>query len=158
MGAPDAPEPAGEPLPHEQVAFVHPAERQLARLLDFYRIRWAYEPTTFVLARDGAGRPTEAFAPDFHLPDHDVYLEVTTLRQKLVTRKNRKVRRLRELHPELDVRILYQRDVVALLVRFGLEPPEALAGYGPMAPAGEPGDGLLGLGTLRNPPGSAAHR
>lgn len=133
-------------LPHESVEFVHESERELARLLDFYGVRWRYEPDTFVLERDAGGHVTVAFTPDFHLPDHDLYLEVTTLRQKLVTRKNRKVRRLAELHPEIQVRILYQRDVVALLVRYGLAPPDAMAGYGPLAAAHEPGDSLLGLG------------
>jgi hypothetical protein len=163
-GGPDAADPGdGEavaegPLPHELVDFAHESERQLAQLLDFYGIEWRYEPDTFVLERDADGQPTLAFTPDFHLPAHGVYLEVTTLRQKLVTKKNRKVRRLLELHPELVVRILYQRDVVALLVRYGLAAPEALAGYGPLAPAGEAGESLLGLGVLANPPGSAAHR
>lgn len=137
--------------------FAHESERQLAQLLDFYGVEWRYEPTTFVLDRDEDGQPTQAFAPDFYLPAHDLYLEVTTLRQKLVTKKNRKVRRLLELHPEVSVRILYQRDVLALLVRFGLAPPDALAGYGGLAPAGEGTDSLLGLGVLANPPGSAAH-
>lgn len=132
-------------LPHESVTFVHDSERELARLLDFYGVRWCYEPDTFVLERDAGGHATVAFTPDFYLPDHDLYLEVTTLRQKLVTRKNRKVRRLAELHPEIRVRILYQRDVVALLVRYGLSPPAAMAGYGSLAAASEPGDSLLGL-------------
>lgn len=68
-----------------------------------------------MLSRDGQGRPTEAFRPDFYLPAFDLYLEVTTLNQKLVTKKNRKVRRLRELHPEIQVKVLYQRDCQALL-------------------------------------------
>ena len=115
-------------LPHERVAFAHNAERQFARLLDFYGVRWDYEPHTFVLERGADGAPTSAFAPDFFLPDHGRYIEVTTLNQKLVTRKHRKLRRLRELHPHVDVTLLYQRDYLALLVRYGLEPPEQLAG------------------------------
>lgn len=136
-------------LPYEQIAFAHNAERQLARLLDFYRVRWKYEPHTFVLDRDQSGSITSAFAPDFFLPDHARYIEVTTLDQRLVTRKNRKLRRLRELHPLVDVTLLYQRDYLALLVKYGLERPEQLAaGPGPAArPATEP-LGLLGLGTF----------
>jgi hypothetical protein len=129
------------------VAFAHNAERQLARLLDFYAVRWEYEPHTFILSRGPDGHPTSAFSPDFWLPDHGRYLEVTTLNQKLVTRKNRKLRRLRELHPDVDVTLVYQRDYLQLLVRFGLEPPEQLTELGPARPAGEP-LGLLGLGTL----------
>ena len=97
--------------------FAHDSERQLARLLDFYGITWEYEPTLFVLAEDDKGRPTEAFRPDFYLPAYDLYIELTTLNQKLVTKKNRKIRRLKELRPDVEVRILYQRDCQALLGR-----------------------------------------
>jgi hypothetical protein len=141
----DASDAAG-PLPHTTVEFAHTSERQLAKLLDFYAIRWEYEPHTFVLARNAAGLPTEAFSPDFWLPDHHLYIEVTTLRQKLVTKKNRKVRRLLEQHPELQVKILYQRDYLHLLVKYGLERPEQLSGYGPQVAASEAGVSLLDLG------------
>jgi hypothetical protein len=40
-----------------------------------------------------------------------------------VTKKNRKVRRLRELHPEVEIKVFYHRDYLALLVKYGLEPP-----------------------------------
>jgi hypothetical protein len=137
---------AGEHLPHEEVAFAHNSERQFAKLLDFYGIRWAYEPHTFVLERNAAGLPLEAFSPDFYLPDYDRYIEITTLKQKLVTKKNRKVRKLVERHPGTNVTILYQRDYLHLLVKYGLESPDQLAAGPPAAVAGEPGDGLLGLG------------
>jgi bifunctional protein TilS/HprT len=107
-------------LPHEQVAFAHHSERQFARLLDFYGVEWRYEPDTFVLARDSQGRPTEAFSPDFYLPDYDTFIEITTQRQKLVTKKNRKVRRLAEAHPEVKVKLLYQRDYLSLLAKYDL--------------------------------------
>ena len=136
-----------ERLPHEQVRFAHNSERQFAKLLDFYGIAWQYEPHTFVLDRNAAGHPTEAFSPDFYLPDYDLFIEITTLRQKLVTKKNRKVRRLQALHPEVRVKILYQRDYLNLLVKYGLESPDQLAGYGPRptATAAEQGASLLGL-------------
>lgn len=110
--------------PHEAVAFAHNAERQLAKLLDFYGVRWEYEPQTFVLATDEDGNATQGFTPDFYLPAYDLFIEITTLSQKLVTKKNGKVRRLRELHPEIRVRIIYQRDYVGLLEKYGLEEPE----------------------------------
>ena len=100
----------------EPVVFAHESERQVADLLDFYGIAWEYEPRTFVLERDGQGLPRSAFTPDFYLPDYDLYLEVTTLRQALVTRKNRKVRRLRAQRPDLRIRILYRRDIERLFV------------------------------------------
>ncbi len=110
-------------LPHEDVRFAHNSERQFAKLLDFYGIEWDYEPRTFVLATDREGNPQEAFAPDFYLPAYDLYIEITTLNQKLVTKKNRKVRKLRERYPGTKVKIFYQRDYLRLLVKYGLEPP-----------------------------------
>jgi hypothetical protein len=106
------------------VEFAHNSERQFAKLLDFYQIAWAYEPTTFEIAwgRDG-GEATQRFAPDFYLPEFDLYIEITTLNQKLVTKKNRKVRRLRTLYPDVKCKILYQRDYLKLLVKYGLEGP-----------------------------------
>jgi hypoxanthine phosphoribosyltransferase len=90
--------------------FAHPAEVELARLLTFYGLRWAYEPTTFAVRWGSDGRPQEFVTPDFYLPDHDLYLELTTMRQRLVTRKNRKFRLLREAYPNVRVRMLYLRD------------------------------------------------
>jgi hypoxanthine phosphoribosyltransferase len=115
------------PLPHEHVRFAHNSERQFAKLLDFYGIEWRYEPLTFTLERDREGRPAQAFTPDFYLPAYDLYIEITTLNQKLVTKKNRKARRLRELHPEVRIKVLYQRDYLHLLVKYGLEPPSQLS-------------------------------
>lgn len=98
----------------------HPTEAEFARLLDYYGIRWEYEPRTFPLAWDESGQVSEAFTPDFYLPDLDLYVELTTLRQALVTRKNRKLRRLKELYPEVNVKILYRRNLHSLLVKYGL--------------------------------------
>jgi hypothetical protein len=109
--------------PHEQTRFAHNSERQFGKLLDFYGIAWEYEPRTFVLESDREGNPVQAFSPDFYLPAYDLFIEITTLNQKLVTKKNRKVRRLRELYPDVKVKIFYQRDYQALLVKYGLEPP-----------------------------------
>jgi hypoxanthine phosphoribosyltransferase len=90
-------------------------------------VDWEYEPTEFILEWDIEGRPIQAFRPDFHLPAHDLYIEITTMNQRLVTKKNRKARRLRELYPEIEIKILYQRDYLNLLVKFGLEGPVGLA-------------------------------
>ena len=107
--------------------FAHNSERQFAKLLDFYGVVWEYEPRTFTLEADRAGNPVQAFTPDFYLPAYDCFIEITTLNQKLVTKKNRKARRLRELHPEIEIKVLYQRDYLHLLVKYGLEPPSQLA-------------------------------
>ncbi len=116
-----APETPGAPDGAEAV-FAHPAERQFAAVLDFYGVAWEYEPRTFILAVGADGCPTLAFTPDFHLPDFDLYVELTTLDQRHVTRKNRKLRLLRERYPDIEVRILYRRDYQALAARFGFEP------------------------------------
>ena len=119
--------PGDESLPHEQVNFAHNSERQFAKLLDFYAIEWQYEPKTFVLERDRNDQPVQAFSPDFYLPAYDLFIEITTLNQKLVTKKNRKARRVQELYPEVRIKVLYQRDYLHLLVKYGLEPPSQLA-------------------------------
>jgi len=115
-----------DPLPHEHVRFAHNSERQFAKLLDFYGISWEYEPRTFPLERDRAGNTVQAFTPDFYLPAYDLYIEITTLNQKLVTKKNRKARRLRELYADVEIKVLYQRDYLHLLVKYGLELPSQL--------------------------------
>ncbi len=99
--------------------FAHPAEIELARLLTFYGLRWAYEPTTFAVRWGRDGRPVEFVTPDFYLPEHDLYLELTTMRQRLVTRKNRKFRLLRETYPNVRVRLLYLRDFKRLRDVYG---------------------------------------
>ncbi|MFZ4584991.1 MAG: hypothetical protein ACOYNI_07150 [Acidimicrobiia bacterium] len=141
----------GEPLPHELVRFQHNSERQLAKLLDFYGVRWEYEPRTFVIERDRAGNPVQAFSPDFYLVDYDLYVEVTTLNQKLVTKKNRKARRVRELYPGTRIKILYQRDYFHLLVKYGLEAPSQLA-----AQWGEPQPIDLSVADDEVPPAASA--
>ena len=91
-------------------------------MLDFYGVAWEYEPTTFVLERDATGRVLEAFTPDFYLPGYDVYVELTTLKQKLVTRKNRKVRKLRMRYPDGRVKMLYRQATLGLLAKYSQEP------------------------------------
>jgi hypothetical protein len=110
-----------EPLPSDTVNFAHASERQFARLLDFYQIEWQYEPTSFDLEREKDGNVTQRFTPDFYLPAYDMYIEITTLNQKLVTKKNRKIRRLRELYPEVRCKIFYQRDYLSLVMKYGLD-------------------------------------
>src|SRR5437763_17054784 len=104
----------------EPPRFANPAELEYAKVLDWHGIPWMYEPTTFVLERDAEGRVTEAFTPDFYLPEQDLYLEVTVMKQSLVTRKNRKLRKLRELYPDVKVKLFYERDFERLATRYGL--------------------------------------
>ena len=108
-------------LKSDRTDFAHESERQYARLLDFYQIEWDYEPRSFDIEWDEQGNVTKQFTPDFYLPQFETYIEVTTMNQKLVTKKNRKVRRLRELYQDCKIKIFYQRDYVALLQKYGLD-------------------------------------
>lgn len=108
-------------LKSEIVDFAHASERQFAQLLDFYQIDWEYEPRSFDLEFDRDGNVVQRFTPDFYLPQYELYIEITTMNQKLVTRKNRKVRRLKELYPHINCKIFYQRDYLSLVTKYGLE-------------------------------------
>jgi len=99
--------------------FAHASEAEMARILDFYAVRWEYEPQTFPILWNIDGDVVESFSPDFFLPDLDLYLEMTTLRQKLVRKKNRKLRRLRELYPSINIKLFYARDFRALMLKYG---------------------------------------
>jgi hypothetical protein len=98
--------------------FAHASEEEFARLLDFYGVRWEYEPRSFPLEWDAAGQVVTSFTPDFYLPDLDVYIELTTLRPYLVGRKKRKARRLRELYPNIRLKVLYGRDLRRLVAKY----------------------------------------
>ena len=132
------------------VAFAHESERQFARLLDFYDIPWEYEPREFAIEWDEDGEAAKFFRPDFYLPDEDQFIEITTMNQKLVTKKNRKVRRLHELYPDVRCKVFYQRDYLHLLVKYGLEEPEDT--QTPAAPTRIPGPPqILDLGLDLDP-------
>jgi hypoxanthine phosphoribosyltransferase len=100
-------------------AFAHVSEAEFARILDYYQVRWEYEPHTFPILWNMAGDVLESFSPDFFLPEADLYVELTTLRQKLVRKKNRKLRRLRELYPDVRIKLFYARDFRALMLKYG---------------------------------------
>ncbi len=109
-----------------EIRFAHNSERQFAALLDFYGVIWQYEPRSFPLAWDGEGAPSQFFTPDFYLPEEDLFIELTTMSQKLVTKKNAKLRRLRALYPNVHCRLFYQRDYLHLVEKYGLEGPDHL--------------------------------
>ncbi len=116
-------EQASAPPASEVVPFAHESEREFARILDFYEIEWVYEPKTFHIRWDAQGRPIESFTPDFYLPEFDLFIELTTLRQSLVTKKNRKLRLLRELYPEINIKLLYNRDFRSLMAKYRANAP-----------------------------------
>jgi len=110
--------PSLEPVPQDQ--FAHPSERAFARLLNLYGFAWSYEPVEFPLEWNELGVPVRAFRPDFYLPERHLFIELTVLEQRLVTKKNQKVRMFRALYPEVELLMVYQRDFVALLEQHGL--------------------------------------
>ncbi len=138
-----APRPDGtapEPIPNQRngpPVFSHPAEEAFARVLDFYGIPWAYEPMTFPLEWDEQGRVITAFAPDFYLVEDDQYIELTTMKQRLVTQKNRKLRLLRELYPHIKCKLMYREDIENLGVKYGLFEEGPLP---KLCPSSEPDD------------------
>ena len=103
----------------EDTRFAHASEAELARILDYYGVSWEYEPRTFPIMWGLDGKVVESFSPDFYLPDLNIYVELTTLKQSLVRRKNRKLRRLRELYPDIRVKLFYGKDFRALMLKYG---------------------------------------
>ena len=111
--------------------FAHTSEREFAHVMDYYHVRWEYEPRTFPIEWDENNNVLAAFTPDFYLPDLDLFIELTTMKQSLVTKKNRKIRRLREIYPDINIKILYERDYRNLIWKYGLsEPAEIENGSG----------------------------
>ena len=104
----------------EPPRFANRSELECAKILDYYGVPWEYEPRTFVLERDDDGRVLSAFTPDFYLPEQDLFIEVTVMKQSLVTRKNRKLRELRRLYPDIRVKLFYRRDIERLAQRYRL--------------------------------------
>ena len=108
----------------KRAVFGHPSEEVFANLLDFYRIQWMYEPRSFPLQWDKDGNVIEAFTPDFYLPEFDLYVELTTMKQTLVTRKNRKIKLLRAVYPHVNIQVFYQKDFQDLVFKYGLRVAE----------------------------------
>lgn len=100
--------------------FANRSEEECARILDYYRIPWMYEPRTFVLERDETGNVVEAFTPDFYLPDQDLFIEVTTMKQAHVTKKNMKIRKIKEKFPEVNIKLFYKKDFLKLAQKYDL--------------------------------------
>lgn len=101
--------------------FANRSEEECARILDYYRIPWMYEPRTFVLKRDAKGNVVEAFTPDFYLPEQDLFIEVTTMKQAHVTKKNMKIRKIKELFPEVNIKLFYKKDFLKLAQKYDIK-------------------------------------
>ena len=115
---------SGGTLDHQTktAVFKNETEREFANILDMYGIEWLYEPKTFPVQWDSEGNVTMAISPDFYLPRFNLYLELTTMDQKYVTKKNKKMRLVRELYPGTNIRIVYKRDFQELIGRLGQLP------------------------------------
>jgi hypoxanthine phosphoribosyltransferase len=144
--------------------FAHASEAELARILDYYGVAWQYEPRTFPIQWNPDGKVVESFSPDFFLPELELYVELTTLKQSLVRRKNRKLRRLRELYPDIRVKLFYGKDFRALMLKYGrVELAASLSGLeGQIMPEPVPDDELavepVGAGQAEVEPAPLAHR
>lgn len=103
------------------VIFAHPSEEQFARILDFYQVKWEYEPRTFELQWDDEGNVREAFSPDFYLPEQNLYIELTTMEQRLITKKHRKLRRLQEVYPDINIKLVNRSEFKAMMLKYGLD-------------------------------------
>lgn len=100
--------------------FKNETEEEFARILSMYNIEWIYEPKTFPVEWDAEGNVTMAISPDFYLPRFNLYLELTTMDQRYVTKKNKKMRLVRELYPGTNIRIVYKKDFNELVDRLKL--------------------------------------
>ncbi len=103
------------------LSFIHPAEEIFSKILDYYGVEWQYEPRTFPIEWNDNGDVIEAFTPDFYLPQQNLFVELTTLRPKLSTSKNRKLRRIKEIYPEINIKLFKRRELHQIMVKFGLE-------------------------------------
>lgn len=133
-----------------QPRFAHASEAELARILDYYGVRWEYEPHTFPILWNLDGAVVESFAPDFYLPELDLHVELTTLKQSLVRRKNRKLRRVRELYPDVRIKLFYGKDFRALMLKYGrLDVAASLSGIEgqTLAATGQPAPALVAAST-----------
>jgi len=110
--------PASNIINADEIVFANESEKEFAKILDFYKIKWQYEPKTFPLEFDNEGTAVLSFSPDFYLPDLDLYIELTTLNQNLVTKKNKKIRKLKELYPGINIKLFYKKDYDSLLFKF----------------------------------------
>lgn len=96
--------------PDDSPILKNPSEIEFARVLDRYHLDWRYEPKTYPIEWDKDGKVTLAFSPDFYLPRFNLYLELTTMKQKYINIKRQKLKKLKELYPDVNVRIVYKKD------------------------------------------------
>jgi len=99
--------------------FAHESEVEFASILNFYQVSWSYEPKTFPLLWSKEGQLTECFTPDFYLPDQRLFIELTTVKPRLMAKKRRKIKLLNELYPHIKIRLIQGRDFHQLMWKYG---------------------------------------
>jgi hypoxanthine phosphoribosyltransferase len=102
--------------------FAHPSEERIRPYPGLLWDRMGIRASNFP---PGVGREQtsiqEAFAPDFYLPQQDLYVELTTLRPQLSSNKNRKIRRMKELYPDINIKLFKRRELHSMMVKYGLD-------------------------------------
>lgn len=109
---------------NNQRNFGHQSEKEFAKILNMHHIKWEYEPSEFPLEWDPEGNVIMAFRPDFYLTEHNTYVELTTMKRKYTTEKNKKVRLLKKLYPNIKIKIVYKKDFEQLAEKFELDRSE----------------------------------
>ena len=85
--------------------FAHYSEKIFSEHLDLFNIQWIYEPISFPL-KWGSGAIKMMFTPDFYLPELDVYVEITTMNQNLITKKQKKLKLAKKLYPKCNFKLI----------------------------------------------------
>lgn len=104
----------------EPPRFANRIELEWAKFFDFYELPWDYEPTVFVFGLSDQGGYF-GFRPDFYLPEQDLYVEITVGKSVTLSRKNKKIRKLRQMYPDVKLKVFRRSDFVALAARIGLD-------------------------------------
>ena len=89
--------------------FAHPSEKLFSEHLDLFDIPWVYEPTSFPL-KWGNGSIKKMFTPDFYLPSLNTYIEITTMSQKLITKKSNKIKLAKKLYPNKRFKLINEKE------------------------------------------------
>ena len=99
---------------YECMKFAHPSEKTFSEHLDLFDIEWIYEPVSFPLEW-GSGSIKKMFTPDFYLPTLNLFVEITTMNQNLITKKRKKLKMAKKLYPNLNFKLFNEKDFYNIL-------------------------------------------
>jgi len=57
------------------------------------------------------------FTPDFYLPEYNTYIEITTMDQKLITKKQKKIKLARKLYPQTSFKLINEKEFYNFLTK-----------------------------------------